>query len=623
VDGSATNSFSRSTLYSYPQVFLKGKDGSTKFWGDWDRFEDANEVGTLAQELGVSVEKQTVVSSPQTQVETTPASKRELPAVADEEPASQTLATTTKTPVETEKAADASPMEAAENAPTSVTDESTPKPATEQGSPTGEAEDGKTTSTSRSLATENGDRLIESDITVYGATGHVGNRVITYLMQKSLSMNGNFRLTIAGRNAEKLEKVRSEFSAKMGHLLTIYPESSGRCVIDVVIADTSDKEGLRVMVARTKTVISCAGPFALTGSNIVAACAQTGADYVDITGEVTWAGEMRMRYGEAASRSGARIISFCGYDSVPSDIAVFTAVQALRDAFKNKEIEIESATTWHHAFGLANAGTIHTSAGMPLNLAKSLFRRVPFLMDDPLVLTHPRTRFDPDIEATRDRMAKAEWANQMPAFHTIFKLGVSAPFFMAVVNAKIVNASAIALNYGPNFVYKERFLPTGFKMTPVLKFVGLLPALIMQIGGLVGFSLLKLPYVGTRLLNWIAPPGSGMSEAWCRAGFAEVYAEASSPVDKNTGCVDRANCNLKFTGDPANWVTSQCVSEAALALILNRDELPARSTDGFGTPAELLGGVLLKRLKDSTIRPVQVCVSVRKCVAVNEWQTFP
>jgi short subunit dehydrogenase-like uncharacterized protein len=195
--------------------------------------------------------------------------------------------------------------------------------------------------------------------------------------------------------------------------------------------------------------------------------------------------------------------------------------------------------------------------------------------------------------------------------------------FSAAVNTKVLNASAVALDYGPNFVYNERFLPVGFKMTTRMRLVSLVPALIVQIATMIGGLLLKLPFIGSFLIKLLAPPGSGASAEECRQGVTEVYAEVSTAVDKATGLVDRANCHMEFTGDPANWVTSQCVSEAALALIMDKDKLPPRSKDGFGTPAELLGTVLYDRLKNSKIRPLMVCVDVRKGTSPMEWRMYP
>jgi short subunit dehydrogenase-like uncharacterized protein len=69
-------------------------------------------------------------------------------------------------------------------------------------------------------------------------------------------------------------------------------------------------------------------------------------------------------------------------------------------------------------------------------------------------------------------------------------------------------------------------------------------------------------------------------------------------------------------------VTAQCVGEAALSLVHNRSELPARSEDGFGTPAELLGPVLLKRLQESKVRAVKVVKTERRNAPKHETQVY-
>ena len=69
---------------------------------------------------------------------------------------------------------------------------------------------------------------------------------------------------------------------------------------------------------------------------------------------------------------------------------------------------------------------------------------------------------------------------------------------------------------------------------------------------------------------------------------------------------------MGFQGDPGNLVTAQVVSEAALALVWDRSNLPGISDDGFGTPAELLGKVLLKRLGETKVRPIKIVTKVQK-----------
>jgi hypothetical protein len=76
---------------------------------------------------------------------------------------------------------------------------------------------------------------------------------------------------------------------------------------------------------------------------------------------------------------------------------------------------------------------------------------------------------------------------------------------------------------------------------------------------------------------------------------------------------------MKFKGDHGNYVTTHCLCESALALLLNREDLPACSEDGVGTPGEVLGGVFLKRLQTAKVQLVQVTTDVRKNEDCTEW----
>lgn len=455
----------------------------------------------------------------------------------------------------------------------------------------------------------------KSEITFYGATSFVAKHALDYMIQVSLTLPGVRNITLAGRNAEKLERLRKTVADKMSNMRTIHPQALGRCVFDVFVADSSDSAGLATMASRTKVVASFAGPFANYSEKVVEACAKVGTDYVDITGEVSWASTTRLKYSSLSEASGARIISFCGFDSVPSDMAIYAAAESMKRKL-GRATDIVSGTTWHYAQGSANGGTIQTVVEMPLNISKCFFRWVPFLVDDPLALTHPSVRLDADNVQRKNQLAMAEWMNQLLTFESFLGMGVSAPFFMAPVNAKVVNASAVALSYGLNFVYRERFLPLGFRMTKAMSILSFIPALVVQLGVLFLGLVLKFPIVGKIISGIFFPAGSGMSDQMCRNGASEVYAEVVSS-EKN-GKVDRVYCAMKFEGDPGNWVTAQCICECALALVLDRSKLPKRSTDGFGTPAELLGSVLLERLEKTKVRPVDVKTYVQKSAAPNE-----
>jgi short subunit dehydrogenase-like uncharacterized protein len=447
-----------------------------------------------------------------------------------------------------------------------------------------------------------------TDITVYGATGCVGLYICQYLLAASDANEQSIRLVLGGRNKAKLEKRMESLESKNGSTMEVF------------VADSSDLAALTKMAEQTKVIVACAGPFQHSGTNVVAACANTGTDYVDITGEFFWVAKMRQQFSEAAKKSGARIIPLCGFDSVPSDISVLAAVEALREV-RGGDVEIETGTSWHIPGGAANAGTVHSALDIPVDV-KSMFlnssgklRKVPFLVEDPLCLAHPtNVRHNPEYDGIRNAQAAAEWWNQLPCFDSVLGYAMSLSFFMAPVNAKVVNASSVALNYGPNFTYRERWAFLGFRIMRAMGIISAIPAIMIQFMIGVFAALVKFPYLGKKLIDTFYPPGLGVPDFINRACSCEVYTEVTSKAgaptrDRN---IDRAACHIYFEGDAANIVTSQCVGESALALIHNRSDLPKRSEDGFGTPAELIGMVLLKRFKENKVRKVGIETKVEK-----------
>jgi short subunit dehydrogenase-like uncharacterized protein len=445
----------------------------------------------------------------------------------------------------------------------------------------------------------------KTDITVYGATSFVAKHVLKYLLavaeQDLLPDKQTLRITLGGRNKAKLDALKETFNG-------------ASCIQqDVVVADGSDLEGLQSLAKRTLVVINCAGPFSKYSNLVVEACATVGCDYVDITGEVAWVAEMRAKHGAAAKKSGARIVSLCGYDSIPSDLAVYGAVQALKKN-TSKDIQIDNARIWHQTFGMPNGGTIHTFCDIPMDVMNDLFenpmkkfRSVPYFVGDPLSLAHPeKVKTSPQFQPIKSTMAKGEWLNQLVHIEPEFFYGISLPFAMSAVNLKVVQASAVSLHYGDNFKAQERLLPLGYLGTKLASIVVLFPLILVHCFTLVIVGIMRLPVVGKKVAN-LAPPGSGVPDSYVYMGSNSTYCKAHGKIGDQTHV---AYCLLKFQGDAGNAVTAQCVSEAALTLLLNRSSLPEHSLDGFGTPAEVLGDALLHRFQSTKARPVIVRTSV-------------
>jgi len=276
----------------------------------------------------------------------------------------------------------------------------------------------------------------KTDITIYGATSFVAKHVLRYLMEAVLHEESDcFRLTLSGRNKTKLDSLKENLK-----------NDDDKIDVDTFVAEASDLKALVEMAKRTRIVLNCAGPYALYSTGVVEACAKEGTDYVDFTGEVAWAAEMRLKFGPLAQASGARIVSFCGFDSIPMDMIVFAGVQALREKVGGN-VGIQEAKVWYQMYGLPNGGTVQTALDLPIDIVNDFthvpagsdskgrqLRSTPFLLGDPLILTHPKVRHDPASNTMRHRFALGEWINQLLHIDANFSFGISIPQPMASIN---------------------------------------------------------------------------------------------------------------------------------------------------------------------------------------------
>jgi short subunit dehydrogenase-like uncharacterized protein len=146
------------------------------------------------------------------------------------------------------------------------------------------------------------------DLVAFGATSFVGKILCCYLWEE-FGAQGAMKWAAGGRSKAKLEELRSSLGAKAGTL-------------PLVVADAADEASLRKLCASTRVVVSTVGPYALYGEPLVKACAESGTDYCDLSGEVQWIRRMLQRYEATARKSGARIVHCCGFDSIPSDLGV-------------------------------------------------------------------------------------------------------------------------------------------------------------------------------------------------------------------------------------------------------------------------------------------------------------
>ena len=369
----------------------------------------------------------------------------------------------------------------------------------------------------------------EFDVVLYGATGFTGRQTVRYFAEFAPP---DLKWAIAGRNLNKLQALK--------------------CGVPVIVADSSDQTAIDAMVTRTRVLLTTAGPFALHGTGIVDACVRLRAHYCDITGETPWVRGLIDRYQGKASAEGTRLIPFCGFDSVPSDLGAMLIAGALGP-------QTLTVTALFQMAGGLNGGTLASALNMAETGADKQMRD-PFLLSP--LLRRPLQDFEHDPTAARFDETTKTWL---------------APFVMSPINTRVVRRSCQIL--GLDYAYQEYLKMEGTMAGPLA--VGLAAGSALLDAGL-RFSPVR------QLLRLAAPaPGSGPSEKTMDNGWFRCELAGYS----SDGRIARAIIADK--GDPGNRVTVKCLCESALALAL--DELPARA--GFLTPSTGLGDALVERLR--------------------------
>src|SRR5690606_34393250 len=153
-------------------------------------------------------------------------------------------------------------------------------------------------------------------------------------------VDGDLRWAIAGRDPARLDRVAVDTGAD----------------VERIVADATDAPALAALAGATRVVVSTVGPYALYGSDLVAAVAEAGTDYCDLTGETQWMRRMIDAHSEAARSSGARLVHACGFDSIPSDLGVWHLQQQALEQFETPCVKVSMRVAAMR--GGASGGTV-------------------------------------------------------------------------------------------------------------------------------------------------------------------------------------------------------------------------------------------------------------------------
>jgi short subunit dehydrogenase-like uncharacterized protein len=374
----------------------------------------------------------------------------------------------------------------------------------------------------------------EFDIIVYGASGFTGRLVAEYLGQRDIK-----GWAMAGRSAAKLAEVRNLIRA---------PEDT-----PLIEADAASPESVRTMTKRARVIITTVGPYQLHGSDLVAACAETGTDYVDLCGEPGWMREMIDAHEAKARETGARIVFSCGFDSIPFDLGVwFLEAEAVKRFGKPlPRVKGRVRKMQGGASGGTIASLMATVKAAATNLALVNLLRSPFALTPGFEGPSQPMGLMPEYDADT-----GTWA---------------APFVMATINTKNVHRTNHLLGHawGTDFTYDEMMMTT-----PGDAGKAMAEGIANALKSVNPFGDGPMP-----------KPGEGPSAEQRENGFYDVLFIGSGEGD------ERLRAAVTGDRDPGYGSTSKMIAESALTL------LEFSSPGGIFTPGGIMAAPLVERLR--------------------------
>ncbi|MEN0067376.1 MAG: saccharopine dehydrogenase NADP-binding domain-containing protein [Myxococcota bacterium] len=382
----------------------------------------------------------------------------------------------------------------------------------------------------------------DMDIVVFGATGFTGQLIAEYLHGQYGT--GDLRIAIAGRNLAKLETVQRDLCP----------------MAEIIVADATDEEALTTLAKRARVVISAAGPYTRLGGPLVDACADWGADYVDLCGESNFSRDSILNRADRAKQSGARIVHSCGVDSMPSDLGVQwlqeLAVEKRGAPFSKVRCRVEAFVGAVSGGTLASMATVAAVAESDPGVAAELCNPFAFApgFQGPPQPPGDAPVFDDDL---------GTWAG---------------PFVMAEINTKVVHYTNFLRQhaYGTDFTYDE---------------------MVVTGTGQEGRALAEGLCSPGALLDDDGPPptpGEGPSKQQREAGHFTMAFHGGDGDER---------CTVRVSGfkDPGYGATSQMIAEAALCLLSSQSD----RVGGVWSPAACMGSSLRERLQSTGVLAFQ------------------
>jgi short subunit dehydrogenase-like uncharacterized protein len=384
----------------------------------------------------------------------------------------------------------------------------------------------------------------ELDLVLFGATGFTGRLTAEYLAHHRPD---GLRWALAGRSRDKLEAVRE-------HLASVDDELGD---LPLLTADVTDDVSLKDIAHQARVVITTVGPYLLYGEPLVAACAEAGTDYVDLTGEPEFVDRMYVAHHATARDSGARIVHACGFDSIPHDLGAYFTVGLLPE---DVPISLRGVV---RVGAMPSGGTFHSAM---TQLSRSRQSRAA---------AAARRSIEPRPDGRSSRAVAGKPHRDSVLGRWLLPLPTIDPMVVA-------RSGAALASYGPEFRYSH------YAGTKTLRYA---------VGGAATVAALgvaaQVPPVRRALLDRIkqgdGPDQARRARSWFTVDF----------VGEGGGQTVRTRI---AGGDPGYDETAKMLAESALCLAHD----PNPPTSGQVTTAQAMGDALTARLTAAGIKLEQL-----------------
>ena len=372
------------------------------------------------------------------------------------------------------------------------------------------------------------------DFVIYGATGFTGKLVVEYALKKY--PGDEILWAIAGRNRNKLYDLKDKLNL---------PDKVG-----IFEVDSEDQSSIDAMVKTTKCILTTVGPYQLYGDKIVRTCISSGTDYVDLCGEPGWMHKIINECSDDASKSGARVIFSCGFDSIPFDLGVLFVQEEAMNKLNKYAPSVRGRV--RDMNGEFSGGTAASMKATMSSLSQN-----PELLN---VLINPHALCEGFQGCQQEDDTKPKYDEELQTW--------VAPFFMAPINTKNIHRSNALMNhkYGEDFMYNEMWISGPGDEGKAIADV------IASTNPIAGDDAPK--------------PGEGPSREKRENGNYDILfcADVDEKVIKASVAGDM---------DPGYGSTSKMITESAICLVKDASDLEG----GIYTPASSLGTKLIKRLE--------------------------